>query len=149
MPDLMLHDGAKILVCDGRSALFLRTSGKVGHEKFEVDSAIHQDLPSHTADMGSDRPGRSSQRLSGPGSAFEGPDWHTAQETSFIESTTLRFAALCADGDIKQVVIVAPPRALATIRKAAPDKLMAKVVAQIDKDLTRHPIAKIQKIVLG
>ncbi len=148
MSSLTLRRDARILVCDGKSALFLKNNGPPGHEAFEVESSARQELPAHNSDMGSDRPGRTQNR-SGPSSGVEAADWHAEQEKAFIMETLRGFTALCAQSPKAQIVFVAPPRALATIRKSADQGLLSRCVAQIDKDLTKHPVAEIQKIVLG
>lgn len=148
MSNLTLHRDARILVCDGKSALFLKNKGPPGSEVFEVESSVRQELPAHTADMGADRPGRTQNR-SGPSSGVETTDWHAEQEKAFVLETLHGFAALCAQSPKAQIVIVAPPKALATIRKGADRGFLSRCVAQIDKDLTKHPVAEIQKIVLG
>jgi protein required for attachment to host cells len=43
------------------------------------------------------------------------------------------------------LVIVAPPRALADLRGAIHADVKARIVAEIDKDLTKHPIAEIER----
>ena len=59
------------------------------------------------------------------------------------------FTALCDAHDVREVVLVAPPRALATIRKIASKSLHDRVIGEIDKDLTKHPVHEIEKIVKG
>lgn len=149
MTNLKLRHDARILVCDGKTALFLKNNGTPGHEMFEVESAIRQELPAHNADIGADKPGRVGQAFSGPRSSIETPDWHSEQERAFVSKTVDDFTAHCKPWPKAQIVIVAPPRALAVIREKADRDLMARCVAEIDKELTRHPVAEIQKIVLG
>jgi protein required for attachment to host cells len=147
MTTAMLRRGDRILVCDGKTALFLKIGGTAEHHVFEVEHSNHQELPSHNADMGSDKPGRVGQ--SGRRSAVEGSDWHGEQEKAFITESTRAFTAHVAPFSEAQLVIVAPPRALAIIRETADRALLSRCVAQIDKDLTRHSVPDIQKIILG
>jgi len=48
-------------------------------------------------------------------------------------------------GEVKSLVIVAPPRALGVLRQAYSHILRAAVHAEIDKDLVRFPVHKIEK----
>jgi protein required for attachment to host cells len=148
MSELMLRRDTRILVCDGRTALFLRNAGVPRNEKFEVEQTMREEEATHTADLGADKPGRVAQVLAGPTSSIEGTDWHTEQETAFINRAVEAFQELCEKAQAKEIVIVAPPKALATIRQHNPD-WAAKAVAQIAKDLTKHPVPEIQRIVLG
>jgi len=47
--------------------------------------------------------------------------------------------------NVEALTVVAPPRALADLRKAFHDDVKKKIVAEIDKDLTGHPIHEIEK----
>jgi protein required for attachment to host cells len=149
MADYLLRRDARILVCDGRTALFLRNAGNATEPSFEVEETMRGDPARRTADIGSDAPGRIRQMLSGPASAIEGTDLHQEQENAFVRKALAAFHALVSKHGVDQVVIVAPPKALATIRANLNHGLRAKIVAEFDKDLTRHPVADIQRIVLG
>jgi len=39
---------------------------------------------------------------------------------------------------VEALVVIAPPRALADLRKAFHDDVKKKIIAEIDKDLTKH-----------
>ena len=146
--DRILHPETRVLVCDGRKALFIRYGGPAGKPVFEVEQEMHDKGASHTADLGADEPGRLSSAF-GPRSFIEGTDWHSAAEEAFLRRAVEAFTALCDANGAREVVLVAPPRALATLRKAASKSLHDRVVGEIDKDLTKHPVHEIQKIVLG
>jgi protein required for attachment to host cells len=47
------------------------------------------------------------------------------------------------------LVIVAPPRTLADIRGALHADVASRVIAEINKDLTRHPVGDIEKHLTG
>ena len=146
--DKFLHPETRVLVCDGRKALFIRNAGPAGKPLFEVEQEMHEKGASHTADLGADEPGRLGSAF-GPRSSIEGTDWHAAAEDAFLRRTVEAFTALCDANDVREVVLVAPPRALATLRKAATKSLYDRVVGEIDKDLTKHPVHEIAKIVGG
>jgi protein required for attachment to host cells len=46
---------------------------------------------------------------------------------------------------IEALIVVAPPRALADLRKAFHPDLKKRIIAEIDKDLTKHPVDQIEK----
>ena len=146
--DRILHSETRLLVCDGRKALFIRNGGPAGKPAFEVEREMHETGASHTADLGADEPGRLKSAF-GPRSSMEGTDWHQAAEDAFVRKAVDAFTALCDAHDVREVVLVAPPRALATIRKIASKSLHDRVVGEIDKDLTKHPVHEIEKIVNG
>ncbi len=47
------------------------------------------------------------------------------------------------------LAIVAPPRALADLRHAIRKDVKDLIFAEIDKDLTEHPIADIERHLIG
>ena len=144
--DRFIHPETRVLVCDGRKALFIRNTGPVGKPVFEVEQEMHEKGASHTADLGADEPGRMGS-VFGPRSSMEGVDWHGAAEDAFVRRAVEAFTALCDAHDVREVVLVAPPRALAILRKAASKSLHDRVVGEIDKDLTKHPVHEIARIV--
>jgi protein required for attachment to host cells len=146
--DRILHPETRLLVCDGRKALFLRNGGPAGRPAFEVEQEMHEKGASHTADLGADEPGRLKSAF-GPRSSVEGTDWRQAAEDAFVRKAVDAFTALCDAHDVREVVLVAPPRALATIRKIASKSLHDRVVGEIDKDLTKHPVHELERIVNG
>ena len=146
--DRILHPETRLLICDGRKALFIRNGGPAGKPAFEVEREMHETGASHTADLGADEPGRLKSAF-GPRSSMEGTDWHQAAEDAFVRRAVDAFTALCDAHDVREVVLVAPPRALATIRKIASRSLHDRVIGEIDKDLTKHPVHEIEKIVKG
>ncbi|HEX9238689.1 MAG TPA: host attachment protein [Xanthobacteraceae bacterium] len=46
---------------------------------------------------------------------------------------------------VEVLVVVAPPRTLADLRKAFRPDVKKRIVAEIDKDLTKHPVDQIEK----
>ncbi len=146
--DRILHPETRLLVCDGRKALFIRNGGPAAKPAFTVEQEMHETGASHTADLGADEPGRLGNAF-GPRSSIEGTDWHQAAEDAFVRRAVDAFTALCDANDVREVVLVAPPRALATIRKIAGKSLHDRVIGEIDKDLTKHPVHEIEKIVKG
>jgi protein required for attachment to host cells len=142
------HDGF-VFVGDGRKALFLRN---VGDEKFpnlKVERVLTHDNPA-THEQGSARPGRASK---GAGtnrrSGMEETDWHDVEEHKFARDVADALEAVVRSNGVKALVVVAPARTLADLRQAFHDDVKKKIVAEIDKDLTKHPVYEIEKHILG
>jgi protein required for attachment to host cells len=51
--------------------------------------------------------------------------------------------------NIKAIVIVAPPRTLAELRHVMHADVRHRVIAEIDKDLTKQPVWEIEKHLAG
>jgi protein required for attachment to host cells len=52
-------------------------------------------------------------------------------------------------GHVPAILVAAPPKALADLRKAFHPDVAAKIVAEVGKDLTNHPVDEIETHLLG
>jgi len=146
MDDFKLNHKALLLVCDGAKALFLRNDGTAMEPRLSVERELGSETPARTAEMGTDRPGRTTN-AAGPTSAMEQTDFHTREEEAFLLQVIAEFDAHCREKDVKQVVIAAPARALAVIRTAVSKELMGRCVGQLAKDYVNHPVGEIARLV--
>ena len=51
--------------------------------------------------------------------------------------------------NITALVVAAPPRTLAELRDAFHADVKARIIAEFDKDLTKHPVAEIGQHLVG
>ena len=51
------------------------------------------------------------------------------------------------EGDYEKLIVVAPPKTLGELRKHYHKEVANRLVAEIPKDLTGHPVAEIEKII--
>lgn len=128
-----------VLIADGGRARVLSQTGK-GHPLAEVEGmAMAADLPP-SRDLGRDRPGRSYESHGAARHAIEGTsDPHDALEQAFLADVAKRLEARLAAGAFDRLVVVAPPRALAVLRRTMGRPLAAVVDAEVAKDLTKTP----------
>ncbi|RVT94554.1 host attachment family protein [Sphingomonas crocodyli] len=142
---LIVH-GAMVLVADGRKSLFLRNEGDAQYPNLVVeDQAAHADLADR--EMKTDAAGRAMSPVGGRQSAMEEPDYHQIEEDRFAADTALMLKQKV--DDFEKLIIIAPPRTLGELRKHYDKAVAEKIVAEIDKDLTRHPTDKIEKALLA
>jgi protein required for attachment to host cells len=143
------HD-AIVFVGDGRKALFLRNAGDEKFPNLTTEHVFVDENPS-THDQGSERPGRLSAGPSAPDkrSAVEPTDWHEIEEHRFARMVAEAFEKLVRERKVKAAIIAAPPRTLADLRQAFHDDVKARIVAEVDKDFTRHPVYEIEKHLAG
>jgi protein required for attachment to host cells len=143
MSNIAVHNGAWVLVGDGRHALFLYNHGDPDLLDLRVIEARVEENPA-AHDQGTDAPGRYASR-GGPRSAVEITDWHEVEKELFAKDIADRINKAAASGEMKEIVIVAPPRVLGEIRKELSAKAQAKVKGEIDRDLARHSLPEIEK----
>ncbi len=145
MARFRLEEGCWVLIGDGRKALFLVNEGD---EKFpnlrRLAVRLHETPATHT--MGSDAPGRSFASVGARRSALETTDWHDLEEHQFAATIAAQINAACRDNQFKRLLIVAPPKILADLRQELSPMARGKLVGEVDKDLTKHSIAEIERL---
>ena len=144
MTKVRIGQGDWVVVCDGNKALILEN---VGDEKFPnlKTREVHQQENPITQKQGSDAPGRSIQSVGSARSAMEQTDWHEQAEREFLQSLAGRLDAAVGAGDAKSMIMIAPPRALGTLRQAYSAHLREAVRQELDKDFVKMPVHEIEK----
>jgi protein required for attachment to host cells len=136
------HD-AIVLVGDGRKALFLRNRGDGKFLDLRTERVFLDDNPP-TREQGTDKPGRTFSSVGHGRSAFEPTDWHDIEEHRFARAVADALETFVRDQQVKALVVIAPPRTLADLRHAFHDSIKSRIIAEIDKDLTKQPISEIE-----
>jgi protein required for attachment to host cells len=138
------HD-ALILVGDGRKALFLRNAGDEKFPNLTTERVFVDENPP-AREQGSDRPGRAFKRAgTNRRSGMATTDWHELEEDRFARRVAAALQDVVRTRGVKALVIAAPPRTLAELRHAFHPDVKERIVAEIAKDLTKHPVAEIEK----
>jgi protein required for attachment to host cells len=144
MDKLAIPHDAFVFVGDGRKALFLRNDGDEKFPSLKTERVFAEENPP-THEQGTDRPGRSFASAGTHRSGSVGQtDWHHLEESRFTGRVAAALESLVRERNVPAVVIVAPPRALADLRRDLHPDVMKRVVAEINKDLTNHPVAEIE-----
>jgi protein required for attachment to host cells len=137
-----------VLVTDGRKSLFFRNLGDARFPQLSLLRSWEDDNPADR-EQKTGPPGRTfSSLLGGAGrSAKAETDFHEQEEARF----TARMAEfLCAQAlahEMGDLIVVAPPRTLGLLRKHYHKAVKEKIVAEIGKDLVKHPVAEIERII--
>lgn len=141
-----LTPGCWVVICDGAKALILENKGD---EKFPNLRSIevHMRNDAKTRELGSDKPPRVQQ---GPHrSSIDQTDLHDQAEREFLESLAGRLHQGVAAKQPKQLILVAPSRALGMIRPSYTPALKEALIAELDKDFVKMPIPEIEKHVVA
>jgi protein required for attachment to host cells len=128
---LRLKHDTWVLVADGAKALFLRNEGD---EQFPNLQTIEVH-----------KTGNASDNKGGPSPS----DTQRVAEDRFAKETAeaLNQAALAHRFD--RLVVVAPPKALAELRANFHKEVQNRIVAEVDKTLTSHPVPEIERVLTG
>ncbi|WP_339031183.1 host attachment family protein [Bradyrhizobium symbiodeficiens] len=136
---------AIVFVGDGRKALFLRNEGDEKFPNLKTEAVFEEENPSAHS-QGSDRPGRVSKGShSAQRSAVEMTDWHELEEKRFARQVAAAAERLLRSEHATSLIVVAPPRTLAELRSAFHADVRRRIVGELDKDLTKHPVVEIEK----
>lgn len=168
---MQIAHNAVVLVADGRKLLFLRNEGDETHPNLVVEHAEERSNPKDS-EQKTDAAGGASSTQSGPGApriaqggsnqaggggqgAQFAPSRGTFEETDFHQLEEDRFAADAADllrrralsNSFEKLIVVAPPKALGEMRKHYHKAVSERLVGELDKDLTGHPVPEIEKVI--
>jgi protein required for attachment to host cells len=146
MNKLKIPHNALVFVGDGRKALFLRNEGDEKFPNLRVEKVFEDENPS-SHEQGTDRPGRVAESAAtGRRSAVEPTDWHHIEEHRFARRVAAALEQMVRASRAKALVVIAPPKTLAELRVAFHSDVKARVVAEIHKDLTKHPVWQIESM---
>jgi protein required for attachment to host cells len=139
-----IEQGEWVIVCDGAKALFLQNAGDSKFPNLQTREVMEQEVPP-TSELGTDKPGRSHSSV-GPGrSAVQQTDFHTQQEEEFLRSIMAKLDAAAKAGQMKAIILVAPPRALGVLRQHYTHALKQAIRDEVQKDYVKMPIYEIEK----
>jgi len=148
MSKLSIPHDALVFVGDGQKALFLRNVGDAKFPNLTTEQVFTEpDPPTH--EQGTDRPGRTFASAGNRRAAMGTTDWHELEKERFAGHVASALQRLVRAEKVKAVVIVAPPRTLAELRHAFGADVKSRIIAEVDKDLTKHPIWDIEKHLVG
>jgi protein required for attachment to host cells len=142
------HDGF-VFVGDGRKALFLRNDGDEKFANFVTVNVMAEENPP-SREQGSDRPGRAFPSAhSSSRSAVESTDWHEVEETHFAQHAATALERFVRERSAPALVIAAPARTLAELRRVLHADVKARIIGEIDKDFTKMPVWEIERHIAG
>jgi protein required for attachment to host cells len=139
---MLMDQGTWVLVADGEKFLLLRNAAKRGRVVLEVIDQGAVDNPP-TRSQGTDRPGRLDHSAAGP-SAVQETDWHRLEKERFAKDLADRLQRWALAGRYDALVLIADPRTLGVLRPDLHKAVQERLVAELDKDLTKMPVDEIE-----
>ncbi len=141
-----LKQGTWVVVTDSEKALFLRNLTDHENPNLEMFDEEEQENPSDR-EQGANRPGRMHDTGVGQRSSLDDTDWHELQKERFAADLADQLYAEAHKGAFEHLVLVASPQVLGDLRREMHKEVADKVVAEVPKTLTNHPIDKIEMLV--
>jgi len=129
-----------IIVADGSRARFLANDGPGKGLHAAIAGEFHHDAPP-TRELGTEKPGRVNSAFSPSRSAIQPHlDWHEFEKEKFSQEMAGLLNDAAEKKSFDDLIIVAPPRTLGTLRQALSSKTSDHIRAEIPKDLTQVPL---------
>ena len=147
MTKLAIPHDTWVFIGDGQKALFLRNDGDATTLNLKAERVFAEDNPP-AHEQGADHPGRA-VKSGGRRSSMEMTDYHELEKHHFAQRSAAAMEKIVRDRNVKALIIVAPPRTLADLRDAFHPDVKSRIVAEINKDLTKHTVADIERHLVG
>ena len=139
-----LKHGTWVLLADGEKALFLRNDLDEHDPDLNVVRTEKQDNPSDR-EQSANRPGRMNDTGRMQRSALDDTDWHELAKERFADELADILYKHAHKGDFDKIVLIAPPKTLGELRKSLHQEVTSKVVGEVPKTLTNHPLDEIEQ----
>ncbi len=140
------HDSV-VLVTDGRKRLVFRNEGQADALSLVVVSAA-EDANPRTREQVTDSAGRFSTAGTG-GGALPAADAHEIEEQRFAAETADELRRGVLTGEYARLVVMAPPKTLGQLRKNYHPEVEKRMLREIGKDVTGHPVGEIEKMLMA
>lgn len=141
-----LKEGTWVIVTDSEKALFMRNLTDHQDPNLEVTGKQTQTNPSDI-EQSANRPGRMPDTGEGQMSAMDDTDWHDLAKERFAKDLSDMLYDEAHKGAFERLVIAASPQVLGVLRSEMHKEVTDKIIAEIPKTLTGHPMDKIEKII--
>ncbi|MFP7672812.1 host attachment protein [Marivita sp. S0852] len=141
-----LPQNAWVLVADSEKALFLINRGDDQDMNLDVLRKEEQDNP-QAQDWAANRPGRFNDGPSVQRSAVDDTDWHELEKERFAKDLADRLYKHAHKGEFDALAIVASRVVLSALRDEMHQEVAQKVILDVPKVLTNHPLDEIEAAV--
>ena len=138
---MQLENGTWVMVMDGSKALILRNVTDGQDPNLEV---VRKDENEATDNRGEST---KSPEQQGTRRQLDASDYHSTTESGFAEEMAEWLYKAAHRGRFQKIVLVAPDKVLGTLRQKLHKEVASKVVGEVHKTLTGHPVDQIERIV--
>lgn len=143
---MKIENGTLVMVLDGAKLLLFRNDGDA---KYPVlTTVVHEEVADPPSrDLGSDAPGRVQSSTGTKRSSYGDTDWHVQSEEDFARHGASVLDETASAQPEAGVVVIAPPRTLAQLRKHYGRATSRQLIGEIDKDLAGHVTDDIVEVI--
>lgn len=142
---MQLPHATLVLVADGQKYLMLRNQGDEDILDLRIIAVDEIENPPDR-EQSTDRPGRFPD-TGDHKSAVQETDWHQLEKERFAQDVAKMLNASAMSGQLSPLVIIADPSTLGELRPSLHKATQERVLAEIDKDITNHPLDQIEDVI--
>lgn len=143
---MLVAHGTYIMVVDGaKRSLFRNWGNGVAPDLELIDH--RENHAERTADLGSDKPGRSFQSAGNGRSAHDSTDYHQQEEDGFAHAAADQLNVVLTDS--VGGILIAPPHVLGVMRQRLNPDVRARMTAEIAKDYAGRSVADISAMLVS
>ena len=140
-----LPQNAWVVIADGEKVLYLVNKGDDMDMNLVVLGKEEQDNP-QAQDWAANRPGRFNDGPSVQRSAVDDTDWHQLEKERFAKDIADQLYKDAHQGKFEKLVIVASRPALSELRKELHSEVANRIILDVPKVLTNHPLDEIEEL---
>jgi len=135
-----------VLVADGQKMLFFRNEGDNEYLNLAVETKNEQENP-YDRDQKTDAQGQASNSGGPGGPSMAETDYHQQAEDRFAAEAAEMLKDRALKNNFESLIVVAPPKTLGELRKHYHKEVEKRLIGEIAKDLTGHPVPDIERII--
>ncbi|MCE8548458.1 host attachment protein [Ruegeria pomeroyi] len=140
-----LDEKTWVLIADSEKALILVNDGNAQSPSLTLLEKEEQDNPPNREQAANQR-GRVNQSAAHGQSAYSDTDWHELSKDRFAQDIADLLYDHAHRGRFDTIVLCTSRQVLGVLRDTLHQEVAKRIVAEIPKVLTNHPIDEIQKI---
>ncbi len=141
-----LRNGTMIVVADSEKALFAVNTTDGEDPNFDIVRVDEEENPPDR-EQSANRRGRVQESSASGVHAYAETDFHELQKERFAEDLADKLYKMAHRGRFETLVLVASPQVLGVLRNAMHKEVSDKVIGEIAKTLTNHPLPEIETLV--
>ena len=145
---MALPHRALVLVADGTKVLYLRNHGD--QNLIDLRTESHDEREDRKdRELKTDSPGTNKQSMGYGRPAMDETDFHQQEEDRWVKDAAEELKRRALRNDFEALAVIAPPRALGTLRKELHKEVEKRIVLTLIKEMSGRPIPDIEELLAG
>ena len=145
---MALPHRALVLVADGTKVLYLRNHGD--QNLIDLRTESHDEREDRKdREIRTDAPGTNKQSMGYGRPAMDETDFHQQEEDRWVKDAAEELKRRALRNDFEALAVIAPPKALGTLRKELHKEVEKRIVLTLNKEMSGRPIPDIEELLVG